>query len=80
MLHVRACTDILPRARFSCLLRVAEFRFTNYVLRKHAKSSSQVMATLPKEKVLSGVCPFCISGCDFFGLYLVLDNRKTLKR
>ena len=47
---------------------------------RRAKSSSQMMAALPKERLLSGERAFFATGCDFFGPITVIEFRKKIKR
>ena len=47
---------------------------------RRAKSSSQMMAALPKERLLSGERAFFATGCDFFGPINVTEFRKKIKR
>ena len=47
---------------------------------RRAKSSSQMMAALPKERLLSGERAFFATGCDFFGPIYVTEFRRKIKR
>ena len=47
---------------------------------RNAKSSSQFMAALPRERLISGERAFHATGCDFFGPIMVTEFRRTIKR
>ena len=46
---------------------------------RNAKSSEQIMAPLPRDRLLHGGRVFEVTGCDFFGPYFVSKYRKTTK-
>ena len=43
---------------------------------RNAESSTQFMAALPKERLVSGERTFFSTGCDMFGPFFVTDLRK----
>jgi hypothetical protein len=47
---------------------------------RNGKSSTKMMAALPKERLLSGERAFFATGCDFFRPIYVTEFRKRIKR
>ena len=71
--------DMTYDAGFSMIL-TKQHNFVEFFIRKVHYELGQLMAALPKERLVSGERAFDATGCDFFGPIFVTEFRKKIKR